>query len=343
MLPVDVGTLRRAQQPPRRTTTRWHRKPEVETVPDTPTDGWVVVGRSSTRWGPRLTKAPALVEPVGRPTCWEPLRLDDEPIPDTPSDGWVTVSTAVAATESPKAPRTDHARTCALEPTVPPMITWQQLLPAVTSFAASPTPTLPRTSSNSSRNTPRELQTQDASFAASPPSRSPPLSTWLLRFDGAAKRSKTKGTRAGAGAVLTDPTNSVTWTCSIHLSDPTETNNSAEYYGLLAGLKGATTHGVNCLEIEGDSTLVVRQVLGQFATNNIRLRGLRDEVRQLLQSFESYTLKHIDRRLNQHADRLANLAVKQKRTSTACSQHDKADPCCNQWLRPQADRRDTSR
>ena len=53
-----------------------------------------------------------------------------------------------------------------------------------------------------------------------------------------------------------------------------ETNNTAEYSALLLGTRAATDHGVTRLRIEDDSTLVIQQVCGIFATRNKRLRQL---------------------------------------------------------------------
>src|SRR5208282_2857703 len=42
------------------------------------------------------------------------------------------------------------------------------------------------------------------------------------------------------------------------------TNNVAEYYGLIAALDYAQTHGIRALRIESDSELLVKQMRGQY-------------------------------------------------------------------------------
>uniref|UniRef100_A0AAV1V922 RNase H type-1 domain-containing protein n=1 Tax=Peronospora matthiolae TaxID=2874970 RepID=A0AAV1V922_9STRA len=77
-----------------------------------------------------------------------------------------------------------------------------------------------------------------------------------------------------------------------------ETNNTAEYTALLLGTRAAADHGVTRLRIEGDSTLVIQQVRGIFATRNKRLRQLRIAVKAELARMERATLHPIDRQAN---------------------------------------------
>lgn len=57
---------------------------------------------------------------------------------------------------------------------------------------------------------------------------------------------------------------------------------------------------------------------GVFATYDTRLRVLRNEVRSALARLNDYKLLHIDRRLNEQVERLANLAFDRKRTIDVC-------------------------
>lgn len=115
--------------------------------------------------------------------------------------------------------------------------------------------------------------------------------TWLLRFDGACPGNPGHG---GAGAVLMDPSGATTWTCAQYLS-ARETNNTAEYFGLLAGLESALLHGVTRLRVEGDSKLVLSQVRGTFACRSRSLRALRNRAQALVRRFMQCKLVHIDR------------------------------------------------
>ncbi|KAJ0394296.1 hypothetical protein P43SY_007760 [Pythium insidiosum] len=131
------------------------------------------------------------------------------------------------------------------------------------------------------------------------------------QLDGACRRNPSA---AGAGAVLFAPTGEVVGTCS-HYLPGNETNNTGEYHAMLAGVESAVQHGVQRLCVEGDSHLVLAQVRGTFPCANRRLRRLRDRARAraALRRIAASTLAHIDRRANQHADRLANRALDLKR------------------------------
>lgn len=89
--------------------------------------------------------------------------------------------------------------------------------------------------------------------------------------------------------------------------DPT-TNNRAEYEALLAGLEAAIDYGLSEVDIRGDSELVVKQVRGEWQTNNPQLREYRIEVRSRLESFDEWSIEHVPRELNDRADDLANEA-----------------------------------
>jgi ribonuclease HI len=151
------------------------------------------------------------------------------------------------------------------------------------------------------------------------------LEPWTLRFDGACRRNPGPG---GSGAALFDPSGTVVWTCSHFLPASNETNNTAEYTGLLVGVLSALHHGVQRLLIEGDSNLVLAQVKGSFACTNARLRRLRNRVRHALRGLGWSKLRHIDRKANAHADRLANRALDLRKTLTECGPHDGAPATC---------------
>uniref|UniRef100_A0AAV1VP88 Reverse transcriptase n=1 Tax=Peronospora matthiolae TaxID=2874970 RepID=A0AAV1VP88_9STRA len=106
-----------------------------------------------------------------------------------------------------------------------------------------------------------------------------------------------------------------------------ETNNTAEYTALLLGTRAAADHGVTRLRIEGDSTLVIQQVRGIFATRNKRLRQLRLAVKAELARMERATLHPIDRQANGHADRLANAALDRRATELECGVHTDGHGC----------------
>ena len=89
----------------------------------------------------------------------------------------------------------------------------------------------------------------------------------------------------------------------------TATNNRAEYEALVTALERASEYGFDEAEVRTDSQLVVRQVTGAWDTNDPALRECRVRVRELLDSFEEWSLTHVPREINERADELANEAL----------------------------------
>ena len=88
-----------------------------------------------------------------------------------------------------------------------------------------------------------------------------------------------------------------------------QTNNYAEYSGLLAVLKWAGENGVKRLRVVSDSELMVKQMKGQYKVGSPSLRPLWEEARRLSRSLESFEMTHTLRAGNAEADRLANEAM----------------------------------
>ncbi|MFD1644790.1 ribonuclease HI [Haloarchaeobius litoreus] len=87
------------------------------------------------------------------------------------------------------------------------------------------------------------------------------------------------------------------------------TNNQAEYEALLRVLEVAVDYGYDEVEIRGDSELIVKQVRGEYDTNDPTLREKRVTVRELLSNFDSWAISHVPREINERADELANEAL----------------------------------
>jgi len=88
----------------------------------------------------------------------------------------------------------------------------------------------------------------------------------------------------------------------------TATNNRAEYEALIAALEVAAEYGFDEAEIRGDSELIVKQVRGEYDTNDPDLRERRVRVRELLSGFDEWSISHVPREINERADELANEA-----------------------------------
>ena len=84
------------------------------------------------------------------------------------------------------------------------------------------------------------------------------------------------------------------------------TNNFVELSALKLLIILAFKQGVKCLQIFGDSQLVINWVSGKYRINNILLTQILQEVICLSNFLEKVEGKHIYRERNSKADALAN-------------------------------------
>jgi ribonuclease HI len=112
---------------------------------------------------------------------------------------------------------------------------------------------------------------------------------------------------AGFGVVLHDESGHPVAELSDYLGR--QTNNHAEYAGLLAALEYAVKHGSKALKAISDSELMVKQMNGQYKVSNQALRELYDRAKNLVRQLDHFQIRHVLREKNQQADRLANLAM----------------------------------
>jgi len=88
-----------------------------------------------------------------------------------------------------------------------------------------------------------------------------------------------------------------------------DTNNVAEYYGLLAALDYAVTHGIKALRVRSDSELLVRQIQGRYKVKSPDLKPLYERALKMTRQLQYFAIEHVRRELNTEADALANLAL----------------------------------
>lgn len=88
-----------------------------------------------------------------------------------------------------------------------------------------------------------------------------------------------------------------------------QTNNVAEYAGLLEALEVAHQEGASEVEIVSDSELLVKQMLGIYKVKHPNLVPMHQKAKSLLRHFGRFSIRHTLRAGNKNADRLANLAV----------------------------------
>src|SRR3989337_1404849 len=126
---------------------------------------------------------------------------------------------------------------------------------------------------------------------------------WLMYFDGAFSLQG-----AGAGVLLVAPTGEhLKYVVRMLFPKEQVTNNTAEYEGLLAGLRIAADLGIKKLIVKGDSQLVVRQVNKSYQCP--LMEAYVDEVRKLEERFDGLQMEHIPRAENDVADSLSKRAA----------------------------------
>ena len=135
--------------------------------------------------------------------------------------------------------------------------------------------------------------------------KTPPASGWLIAHcDGGSRGNPGP---SGYGAVLEDESGQVVARLSEFLG--IQTNNYAEYSGLLAVLRWALEHGRSRLRVVSDSELMVKQMKGVYKVSSPGLRPLWEEAKRLARQCEKFEMSHTLRGGNKEADRLANEAM----------------------------------
>jgi ribonuclease HI len=112
---------------------------------------------------------------------------------------------------------------------------------------------------------------------------------------------------AGYGAVIEDAQGRIVARLSEFLG--IQTNNYAEYKGLLAVLIWAGQNSARQLRVVSDSELMVKQMKGQYKVASPVLRPLWEEAKRLSRQLDRFEISHTLRGGNKEADRLANEAM----------------------------------
>ncbi len=90
------------------------------------------------------------------------------------------------------------------------------------------------------------------------------------------------------------------------------TNNVAEYRALIKGLEIAAQFKANRVAVFSDSELVVRQMNGTYKVKSGGLLPLYQTAQTQSRTFDGFQIKHVHRKKNKEADRLANLGIVEK-------------------------------
>jgi probable phosphoglycerate mutase len=140
---------------------------------------------------------------------------------------------------------------------------------------------------------------------ASKPASGPATGPWITAHcDGGARGNPGP---AGFGVLIQDAEGAVLAELSEFLG--IQTNNFAEYSGLLAALDYALTHGHRRLRVVSDSELMVMQIHGSYKVKSPILRPLYDQARKKIAQLDAFEITHALRHKNKDADRLANQAM----------------------------------
>ena len=86
-------------------------------------------------------------------------------------------------------------------------------------------------------------------------------------------------------------------------------NNEAEYEALLQGMTMVQKMGGKAMEMFSDLRLVVGQVKGELEARDARMQEYLSQVKRLQSDFDLFSLSHVSRSGNTHADSLATLAT----------------------------------
>ena len=128
--------------------------------------------------------------------------------------------------------------------------------------------------------------------------------SYMMAFDGC---SKGNPGRAGAGAVIY--CNRAEIWADAKFVGPKETNNVAEYAGLIMGLHEALRRNIKQLTVQGDSELIIKQMKKEYAVKSPNIKAYYEVAAALAAKFERVQFKHVYRNHNVRADALSNAGI----------------------------------
>jgi ribonuclease HI len=93
-----------------------------------------------------------------------------------------------------------------------------------------------------------------------------------------------------------------------------QTNNVAEYSGLLAALDYALQGNLTGLKVFSDSELLVKQMKGEYKVKHPALTTLFVRAKEMVGRLQHFSIEHVLRSYNRDADRLVNEALDREAT-----------------------------
>lgn len=141
----------------------------------------------------------------------------------------------------------------------------------------------------------------------------------ILTFDGSAKLPR------GASAAVIEMPDGTRYIVTKFLASAK--SDEAEYTGLIIGLEKALELQITQLTIQGDSEMVINQILGKYLVKpEATYFSYYNRVKELLPSLDFYSLTWIPRRKNVLADRAAFKCLKQNLPE------EKSNDYAEQWI-----------
>lgn len=131
-----------------------------------------------------------------------------------------------------------------------------------------------------------------------------PADTYLAEVDGASRGNPGP---AAYAVVLRSPDGKAVFRLGKYIGR--ETNNVAEYYGLIFALDTAAARGIRSLQVRSDSELMVQQMKGTYRVKSAGLKPLHERAKSLARGFDFFSIEHVYRESNREADALANAAL----------------------------------
>ena len=142
---------------------------------------------------------------------------------------------------------------------------------------------------------------QESLFGNSTPRSVAPAAVHTAHIDGGARGNPGP---AAYGVVIRSPEGKILVELAKYLG--IQTNNFAEYSGLLAALEYAREQKLSALKIFSDSELLVKQMNGEYKVKHPGLRTLFDQAKGLARQLQHFSIQHVLRRYNSEADLLVN-------------------------------------
>lgn len=112
---------------------------------------------------------------------------------------------------------------------------------------------------------------------------------------------------ASFGFVITDVDGNILVEGAEKLGD--QTNNYAEYMGMLVALNVCEKAGAKEVLVRADSQLMIRQMTGEYKVKAEGIIPLHQKAKTLVAAFTKVGFEHIPREKNKEADKLANQAL----------------------------------